>query len=63
VVGKGHRSPVWPPVRGEQRPRVHFGFQVGDLESATEEAVAPEATIAEHQSQGNAPVVLYPTMH
>jgi catechol-2,3-dioxygenase len=34
-----YRRPVWPPVEGEQRPMMHFDFQVGDLDSAVAEAL------------------------
>jgi hypothetical protein len=30
----GYRAPVWPPAEGDQRPMVHFDFQVGDLDPA-----------------------------
>jgi len=30
----GYQAPVWPPLNGQQRPMMHFDFQVGDLESA-----------------------------
>ncbi len=39
-----YQAPVWPPVDGEQRPMMHFDFQVGDLESAVAEALALGAT-------------------
>ncbi|HEX5994405.1 MAG TPA: VOC family protein, partial [Jiangellales bacterium] len=42
----GYQAPVWPPVDGEQRPMMHFDFQVGDLDSAVAEAVALGATVA-----------------
>src|SRR5260370_14397591 len=35
----GYQAPVWPPVDGEQRPMMHFYFQVGDLDSAIPEAL------------------------
>src|SRR5580698_9923353 len=38
--------PVWPPVNGEQRPMMHFDFQVEDLDSAVTEAVALGARVA-----------------
>ncbi|MFC9673721.1 VOC family protein [Streptomyces sp. NPDC056949] len=47
----GYRAPVWPPGEGEQRPMMHFDFQVGDLDSAVAEAVALGATPAEFQPQ------------
>lgn len=34
----GYQAPVWPPLDGQQRPMMHFEFQVGDLESAVAEA-------------------------
>ena len=49
----GYRAPVWPPVDGEQRPMMHFDFQVGDLDSAVAEAVALGASVATAQPQEN----------
>ncbi|XUL92039.1 VOC family protein [Streptomyces galilaeus] len=54
----GYRPPVWLPVEGEQRPMMHFDFQVGDLDSAVAEAVALGATVAEFQPQENVRVSL-----
>ena len=59
----GYRAPVWPPVDGEQRPMMHFDFQVGDLDSAVAEAVALGATVAESQPQENVRVLLDPAGH
>ncbi|MGW1348677.1 VOC family protein [Streptomyces sp. NPDC002409] len=56
----GYRAPVWPPVDGEQRPMMHFDFQVGDLDSAVAATVALGATVAEHQPQENVRVLLDP---
>ena len=44
-----YQAPVWPPVDGEQRPMMHFDFQVGDLDSAVAEAHALGATVARHR--------------
>ncbi|WP_432182855.1 hypothetical protein [Streptomyces sp. NBC_00063] len=27
-------APVWPPAEGEQRPMMHFDFQVGNPDAA-----------------------------
>ena len=54
----GYRAPVWPPAEGEQRPMMHFDFQVGDLDSAVEDALALGASLAEHQPQENVRVLL-----
>lgn len=59
----GYRAPVWPPVTGEQRPMMHFDFQVGDLESAVAEAVALGAVVAGHQPQENVRVLFDPAGH
>ena len=59
----GYQAPVWPPVDGEQRPMMHFDFQVGDLESAVAEAVALGATVATEQPQENIRVLLDPAGH
>ena len=59
----GYRAPVWPPVEGEQRPMMHFDFQVGDLDSAVAEAVALGASLAAAQPQQNVRVLLDPAGH
>ena len=59
----GYQAPVWPPVDGEQRPMMHFDFQVGDLDSAVAEAVALGATVATAQPQENVRVLLDPAGH
>jgi hypothetical protein len=42
---------------------MHFDFQVGDLESAVEEAVALGASVATEQPQENVRVLLDPAGH
>jgi len=59
----GYRAPVWPPVDGEQRPMMHFDFQVGDLDSAVAEAVALGATVVATQPQEKVRVLLDPAGH
>ena len=59
----GFRPPVWPPADGEQRPMMHFDFQVGDLDSAVAEAVELGATVAEFQPQENVRVLFDPAGH
>jgi predicted enzyme related to lactoylglutathione lyase len=58
-----YQAPVWPPVDGSQRPMMHFDFQVGDLDSAVDEAVALGAAVADHQPQENVRVLLDPAGH
>ncbi|MFI5035751.1 MAG: VOC family protein [Acidimicrobiales bacterium] len=58
-----YRRPVWPPRPDEQRPMMHFDFQVGDLDSAVAEAVALGATIAQHQAQDHVRVLIDPAGH
>ncbi|GAA0995096.1 VOC family protein [Acrocarpospora macrocephala] len=58
-----YRPPVWPPVDGEQRPMMHFDFQVGDLDSAVADAIALGATLAAAQPQENVRVLLDPAGH
>ena len=58
-----YRPPVWPPVDGQQRPMMHFDFQVGELESAVAEAVALGASLAAEQPQENVRVLLDPAGH
>jgi predicted enzyme related to lactoylglutathione lyase len=58
-----YRVPVWPPVDGEQRPMMHLDIQVGELDSAVDEAVALGATVAMHQPQENVRVLLDPAGH
>jgi predicted enzyme related to lactoylglutathione lyase len=59
----GYQAPVWPPTGGEQRPMMHFDFQVGDLDSAVAEAVALGASVATTQPQENVRVLLDPAGH
>jgi hypothetical protein len=56
-------APVWPPQDGDQRPMMHFDFQVGDLDSAVADATALGATLAEHQPQDNVRVMFDPAGH
>ena len=56
-------SPTWPPRHPQQRPMMHFDFQVGDLQSAVAEAVALGATVADHQPQENVRVLFDPAGH
>jgi hypothetical protein len=42
---------------------MHFDFQVGDLESAVDEALALGATLAAAQPQDNVRVLLDPAGH
>jgi len=58
-----YRPPAWPPADGEQRPMMHFDFQVGDLDSAVGEALALGATVAGHQPQDNVRVLFDPAGH
>lgn len=58
-----YQTPVWPPIDGGQRPMMHLDFQVGDLESATAEAVDLGATVAGHQPRENVRVMLDPFGH
>lgn len=59
----GYQAPVWPPVDGQQRPMMHFDFQVADLDSAVAEAVALGASLAAEQPQDNVRVLLDPAGH
>jgi len=59
----GYHAPVWPPVDGQQRPMMHFDFQVGDLDAAVAEAVALGATLATEQPQEHVRVLLDPAGH
>ena len=59
----GYRAPVWPPVDGEQRPMMHLDFQVADLDTAVEDAVALGATLATSQFRENVRVLLDPAGH
>ena len=56
-------APTWPPIDGKQRPMMHFDFEVGELESATAEAIALGATLASAQPQENVRVLLDPAGH
>lgn len=59
----GYEAPAWPPAEGQQRPMMHFDFQVGDLDSAVAEALALGATVAAAQPQENVRVLLDPAGH
>jgi predicted enzyme related to lactoylglutathione lyase len=58
-----YESPVWPPVDGEQRPMVHFDFQVGDLDSAVAEAIELGASVASAQPNDKVRVLIDPAGH
>lgn len=58
-----YQAPIWPPADGDQRPMMHFDFQVGDLDSAVAEALALGASLAEHQPQKNVRVLFDPARH
>jgi len=58
-----YQRPVWPPEAGQQRPMMHFDFQVAELESAVTEALTLGATVAGHQPQENVRVLLDPAGH
>jgi catechol 2,3-dioxygenase-like lactoylglutathione lyase family enzyme len=60
---EGYRPPSWPPAHGDQRPMMHFDFQVGDLDSAVADAQQLGATLAEHQPQPNVRVLFDPAGH
>jgi predicted enzyme related to lactoylglutathione lyase len=59
----GYEPSVWPPHLGSQRPMMLFDFQVGDLDSAVEEAVALGASVSQHQPQENVRVPIDPAGH
>ncbi|MEP6851536.1 MAG: VOC family protein [bacterium] len=59
----GYRAPVWPPGEADQRPMMHFDFQVGDLDAAVDEALALGASLATTQPQENVRVLLDPAGH
>jgi predicted enzyme related to lactoylglutathione lyase len=62
-LATGYQAPVWPPADGQQRPMMHLDIQVGDLDSAVDEAVALGATVAMAQPQENVRVLLDPAGH
>jgi predicted enzyme related to lactoylglutathione lyase len=59
----GYQAPVWPPADGQQRPMMHFDFQVGDLDSAVADAVALGASVAAYQPQDSVRVLFDPAGH
>ncbi|MFI7610512.1 VOC family protein [Nonomuraea terrae] len=59
----GYRPPAWPPAGGQQRPMMHFDFQVSDLDEAVVEAVAMGARLAPVQPQENVRVLFDPAGH
>jgi hypothetical protein len=60
---RDYQPPVWPPRPGEQRPMMHFDFQVDDLDSATADAISLGATVADYQPQKNVRVLFDPVGH
>jgi Glyoxalase-like domain len=58
-----YEPPIWPPHSGDQRPMMHFDFQVGDLVSAVTEAVSLGAALADFQPQENVRVLFDPAGH
>ncbi len=59
----GFQVPTWPPADGQQRPMMHFDFQVGDLNSAVAEAVELGASVADYQPNDNVRVLIDPAGH
>ena len=57
------QPPVWPPNSGDQRPMMHFDFQVGDLDAAVADAVSLGASVSSHQPQQNVRVLFDPAGH
>ena len=60
---EGYVPPVWPPAEGSQRTMMHFDFQVGDLDSAVNEAKELGAELAADQPQAHVRVLLDPAGH
>lgn len=58
-----YRAPTWPPAEGDQRPMMHFDFQVADLDDAVNEALALGASVADFQPQPNVRVLFDPAGH
>jgi catechol 2,3-dioxygenase-like lactoylglutathione lyase family enzyme len=58
-----YHAPVWPPVPGDQRPMMHFDFQVAELDSAVTEALGLGATLASEQPNEGVRVLLDPAGH
>ena len=58
-----YHPPVWPPVEGQQRPMMHFDFQVGDLDSAVDDAVTLGARLADDQPHEKVRVLIDPAGH
>jgi catechol 2,3-dioxygenase-like lactoylglutathione lyase family enzyme len=58
-----YQRPIWPPEAGQQRPMMHFDFQVAELESAVAEALTLGATVADNQPQANVRVLFDPAGH
>jgi predicted enzyme related to lactoylglutathione lyase len=58
-----YQRPTWPPAAGQQRPMMHFDFQVADLDDAVTEATRLGATLADEQPQPNVRVLFDPAGH
>jgi hypothetical protein len=60
---EGYERPTWPPVDGQQRPMMHFDFQVADLDAAVAEATRLGATTAAEQPNPKVRVLFDPAGH
>jgi predicted enzyme related to lactoylglutathione lyase len=59
----GYARPTWPPADGQQRPMMHFDFQVADLDAAVAEATRLGATTATEQPNAKVRVLFDPAGH
>lgn len=62
-LNEEHVRPVWPAPPGAQQMQLHLDFEVTDLATETERAVALGATLPDHQPQENVRVLLDPAGH
>jgi catechol 2,3-dioxygenase-like lactoylglutathione lyase family enzyme len=62
-LAEDYVAPRWPTVPSEQRPMMHFDFEVEHLERAVNDAVSMGARLADVQPKENVRVMFDPDGH
>ncbi len=62
-LGTAYRTPVWPPVDGEQQMMVHLDIAVEDLDAGVAWAESVGGRLAGHQPRDGVRVMLDPAGH
>lgn len=60
---RDYAPPVWPTAPGEQQMMIHLDIAVEDLDAGVAWALEVGATLADHQPQEGAKVMLDPAGH